>query len=93
MQPEHSESNAAFAAAWQPSQRYPDPAVQILDQSFAKNGYHVPELLKQIAHAATDLLDCERASIFVHDRATGELCTTVALQSEVIRVPSTSGIA
>src|SRR5215471_11638889 len=26
----------AAAAAWQPSERYPDPAVQVLDPSFAK---------------------------------------------------------
>jgi gluconolactonase len=33
MQPDHP---TAAETLWQPSQRYPDPAVQILDQSFAK---------------------------------------------------------
>ncbi len=49
-------------------------------------------LLQHIAQAATTLLGCERASIFLHDPATNQLCTKVALQSAEIRVPSTAGI-
>ena len=51
------------------------------------------ELLRRIAEAATVLLDCERASIFLHDERTDELWTTVALQSAEIRIPCNKGIA
>ena len=46
----------------------------------------------RIAEAATTLLNCERASIFLHDAKTDELCTKVALMSGEIRVPSHAGI-
>src|SRR3954464_8405088 len=48
-------------------------------------------LLVSIAEAAVSLLDCERASIFLHDEVTDELCSAVALQSGEIRVPSSAG--
>ena len=38
-------------------------------------------LLFRIAEASTELLNCERASIFLHDPRTGELWTKVALKS------------
>jgi phosphoserine phosphatase len=50
------------------------------------------QLLFRIAQSATAMLACERASIFLHDRATDQLWTKVALQSEEIRVPSHAGI-
>jgi gluconolactonase len=47
MLPENAESHSAVP--WQPSQRYPDPAVQIIDQSFAK--YRVTlASVERIAH-------------------------------------------
>jgi serine phosphatase RsbU (regulator of sigma subunit) len=49
-------------------------------------------LLQRIATAACELLNCERASIFLHDDKTKELCTKVALKSGEIRVPDTAGI-
>src|SRR5215218_1598759 len=49
-------------------------------------------LLTHIAQAACGLLDCERASIFLHDENTDQLCTKVALQTSEIRVPTTAGI-
>ncbi|HYO10497.1 MAG TPA: GAF domain-containing SpoIIE family protein phosphatase [Tepidisphaeraceae bacterium] len=49
-------------------------------------------LLQHIAEATCKLLTCERASIFLHDPATDELVTRVALQSIEIRVPSSAGI-
>ena len=49
-------------------------------------------LLMRIARAATAMLGCERASVFLHDPLTDELWTRVALQSEPIRVPADSGI-
>jgi phosphoserine phosphatase len=51
------------------------------------------ELLRRIAEAATVLLGCERASIFLHDERTSELWTRVALQSDEIRIPCHKGIA
>jgi phosphoserine phosphatase len=52
----------------------------------------INEMLQQIAHTCCQLLDCERASIFIHDAETRELWTRVALGSTEIRVPSTAGI-
>jgi sigma-B regulation protein RsbU (phosphoserine phosphatase) len=49
-------------------------------------------LLQRIAEAATTLLSCERASIFLHDPNSEELWTKVALQSKEIRIPSHVGI-
>src|SRR5687768_10318515 len=51
-------------------------------------------LLTYIAEAATKLLGCERASIFLHDPATNELVSRVALGTGVgtIRVRSDRGI-
>jgi phosphoserine phosphatase len=49
-------------------------------------------LLTHIAQAACGLVDCERASIFLHDSATNQLCSKVALQTTEIRVPSSAGI-
>jgi sigma-B regulation protein RsbU (phosphoserine phosphatase) len=51
------------------------------------------ELLCQIVQAATVLLECERASIFLHDERTNELWTKVALHANEIRIPCTKGIA
>jgi len=55
-------------------------------------------LLLAIASAATGVLDCERATVFLHDRDAGELrsrLATGANQStiEEIRIPVTRGIA
>lgn len=49
-------------------------------------------LLTRICTAATSLVSCERASIFLHDPKTDELWTKVALGAKEIRVPSTAGI-
>lgn len=52
-------------------------------------------LLDRIGEATTDLLDCERATIFLHDPATGELVSRQASGGEVneIRIPADAGIA
>lgn len=50
-------------------------------------------LLRRIAEAVTALLNCERASIFLHDSARRELWTKVALMSGEIRLPDSAGIA
>ena len=49
-------------------------------------------LLERIAEITTGLLNCERASIFLHDEAADELWTKVALKSKEIRVPCHAGI-
>lgn len=49
-------------------------------------------LLVRLAEACTELLGCERASIFLHDPASGELWTKVALKNPPIRVPAHVGI-
>ena len=49
-------------------------------------------LLVRIAEACTELLACERASIFLYDPMTGELWTKVALKSPPIRALSHVGI-
>jgi phosphoserine phosphatase len=53
----------------------------------------VDALLHRIAEATCALLSCERASVFLHDPITRELWTPVAIDSGVIRIPDTSGIA
>ena len=50
------------------------------------------KLLHRIAEAVTALLNCERASIFLHDPSRKELWTTVALGTQEIRLPDTQGI-
>jgi len=49
-------------------------------------------LLQQIAEATVNLLHCERASIWLHDPAAGQLWTKVALGSGEIRVAADAGI-
>ena len=49
-------------------------------------------LLRRIAEAVTALLNCERASIFLHDAERGELWTKVALGRQEIRMPAGQGI-
>jgi serine phosphatase RsbU (regulator of sigma subunit) len=50
-------------------------------------------LFLRITQAVTAILDCQRASIFLHDPERNELWTKVALHSEEIRIPATAGIA
>ena len=50
-------------------------------------------LLVRIAEAVTSMLDCDRASIFLHDPASDQLWTKVALQAKEIRIPCNAGIA
>jgi phosphoserine phosphatase len=49
-------------------------------------------LLLHVAEICTDMLGCERASIFLHDPDMHQLWTKVALSSAEIRVPQTAGI-
>jgi len=52
-------------------------------------------LLERIGSATTELLDCERATIFIYDPLTDELVSRQASGGEVaeIRIPPTAGIA
>ena len=49
-------------------------------------------LLRRIAEAVTALLNCDRASIFLHDAEKHELWTKVALGREEIRMPDGAGL-
>lgn len=49
-------------------------------------------LLCRIAEISCEMLGCERASIFLYDKASGELWTKVALKSGEIRLPSRQGV-
>jgi Nif-specific regulatory protein len=51
-------------------------------------------LLEQIADVATDLLACDRASIFVHDQERNELvaCPALGVDSGTLRIPDDAGI-
>ena len=49
-------------------------------------------LLMQIAEICTEMLGCERASIFLYDPASQQLWTKIALNSAEIRVPSAAGV-
>ncbi len=53
---------------------------------------NLQSLLKQIELAAVEVLDCERATVFVYEKKTDELYSFVSNRSENIRVPSESGI-
>lgn len=53
----------------------------------------LPPLLQHIAEATCELLACERASIFLYDKRTDELCTHVALGTSEIRIGADTGIA
>jgi phosphoserine phosphatase len=53
----------------------------------------LPALLNRITESATRVLNCERASVFLHDRATGELRSLAATGVVDIRFPATLGIA
>ena len=49
MQPEISDLRSGNHVPWQPSQRYPDPAVQVVDQSFAKYRLNLASV-ERLAH-------------------------------------------
>jgi len=50
-------------------------------------------LLKQIEQAARTILNCERATVLVYEKTTGELYSLVFDRIEKLRVPADSGIA
>lgn len=50
-------------------------------------------LLEAIERAALAVLDCERASVFLHDPAAGELVSRVATGGVAVRFPADRGVA
>ncbi len=50
-------------------------------------------LLREIATGTTELVDCDRATVFLVDRENGELWSKVALGADEIRFPLGTGIA
>lgn len=53
----------------------------------------LPRLLERVADAALRVLDCERASVFLHDPAGDELYSLVATGAREVRFPADRGIA
>lgn len=55
----------------------------------------IDEMLIRIAQKACEVMEADRCSLFLHDPATDELWSTVALgmRGQVIRIPSGAGIA
>ena len=53
----------------------------------------VDQMLTRIADAARELLDADRATVFVHDAERGELCARVAHGQPDLRFPADRGIA
>ena len=70
-----------------------DDLLQVLEisRTLALN-LDLQSLLKQIEQAAVKVLNCERATVFVHDRKADELYSLVSDRLEKLRVPSESGI-
>ena len=50
-------------------------------------------LLTRIAHAACKIIECDRATIYLHDAKTHELWSRVAIGADEIRFPADLGIA
>ncbi len=57
------------------------------------NETDVTRLLMLIANATTELVGCERATVFLIDRARGEMWSKVALGADEIRFPLGTGVA
>jgi adenylate cyclase len=55
----------------------------------------IDPLLTRIVHAATELLDAERSTLFLYDAATDELCSKIAegTVEMQIRIPAKAGLA
>src|SRR5262245_49012229 len=56
-------------------------------------GSDLGELLHILEQAALQVLDCERISIFLHDRQTDELFSRLATGEDKLRFPARLGIA
>lgn len=89
---------AALERAWlnEKLDRAKRDETQLLEMSeWISAELDLDRLLGRIGQAATELLDCERATIFVHDPATGELVSRQASGGAVneIRIPADAGIA
>ncbi len=56
---------------------------------------NLDEMLLQIAKKATEVMEADRFSIFLHDRKTDELWTKVAvgMEGKVVRIPAGTGVS
>jgi len=69
--------------------------VRTLDVASAFAGAReMQPLLELMATEATRMLNCDRASIFIHDRDRGELvaCPALGVDSDTLRIPADAGI-
>ena len=69
-------------------------ASDLLERSAGWVGEDERTLLEQLAQSVCDLLDCDRASVFIHDAARGELVGAPALgvPGGTLRLPEDAGI-
>jgi phosphoserine phosphatase RsbU/P len=75
-------------------QRQVSDLLQVLEVSRKlASSLDLQTLLTQIEKAAVSVLDCERATVFVHDKQTGDLYSYVHARKEKIRFSANQGIA
>src|SRR5262249_15774946 len=70
--------------------------VKILEISHNLAGeLNLDNLLRNMMHATTELLDADRSTLFLYDRKTDQLWSRVAegLDTKEIRVPANAGVA
>ena len=60
-------------------------------QEISKNLY-LQEAMYKIVDMVCDVLDCDRASVFMLDELNGQLWTKAAVGADTIRIPMTQGI-
>ena len=86
----------AFEAGWSLNRalRLYDSAAELLDRAAGWTSDDPDELLNELAAATCELLDCDRASIFVRDEARRELVAAPALGIEggTFRIPEETGL-
>ena len=93
---ELAEVAAAVEAGWtlNATRRLYDSASELLDRAAGWTSDDPQALLQELAEATCDLLDCDRASIFVRDAARGELvgAPAIGVDGGVLRLRDDAGI-
>lgn len=86
----------AFASGWHFNRavRLSDAAGDLLERATHWPADDPDELLCELAQAACELLDCDRASVFVRDEARKELVAAPALgmADQTLRIPEDTGL-
>ena len=91
-----SEVAAAVEAGWtlNATLRLYDSAADLLDRAAGWTSDDPDGLLHELAAATCELLDCDRASIFVHDATRGELvgAPAIGIEDGTLRLPEDAGL-